>query len=502
MNKTFLFLVSAVLLIGFASATPLQEFMSSSDLTVTMTQDSTTNVFSMNTAGTSFDNQIITTEYGPATFSISDLLNGINLRADLNNGATYPVFSNVNVQGTNTLNLLNVIFSLAGLTSVYDTNNDHTIVDEINANPSLLNTLASQNPSPVPMQGNAYFVKNGVTYTFGYSAGFGAIPSDYKNKIGEAITQGINSMNVKNVIEQQLLPSISLADYLPVLNSLGYNVNEVDFTKAILTNANYDVSVDLTKVSFQDGTYQIPVTITPLVGDTTPITKTVTLVLSGIVNEAGEHTTSDTYVPSDFGVKEVVSSITGLPLNTLVNIQVSDAKPSEVNTLSHTQGLKYLIINVDNQPASGAQISFSIDKTGVDKNKISLYVWETTSSSWTRLATTYIGETATEYQYTATTPHFSTFMIGETRSSSSGNGWDPTTGSVTIGSSTQGSTNQPITQLGNDIPTETPKNNNFFSFLTGAVTGLINSGAGVPAVLFLMIVVAGTIVLVVVKRRR
>jgi len=493
MNKTFLFLVSAVLLIGFASATSLQEFMSSSDMTLTMTQDSTTDVFSINTAGLSFDNQNIPLPNGVTIngVSLSGLLNGINLRADLSNGATYPTFSNVQIQSDSVTSLiLDNIFSYLGYS--FTSSN-------INADNSILTNLASQNPSPVPAQGNSYFVKNGVTYTFGYSAGFGAVPSEYKNKIGEAITRGVNSMNVQNVIEQNLLPSVSLSSYLPTLNSLGYNVNEVEFTKAVLTNVNYDVSVDLTKVSFQDGTYQIPVTITPLVGDTTPITKTITLVLSGIVNKAGEHTTTDTYVPSDFGVKEVVSSITGLPINTLVNIQVSDVKPSEVNTLSHTQGLKYLVISVDNQPgSSGAQISFSIDKTGVDKNRVSLYVWEGTS--WTRLATHYDGETATEYTYTATTPHFSTFMIGETTSSSSGNGWDATAGSVTIDNSTQSSANQ-ITPLGNDVPTETPKNNNFFSTLTGAVTGLINSGAGVPAILFLMIVVAGTIVLVVVRRR-
>ncbi|VVB83139.1 Uncharacterised protein [uncultured archaeon] len=58
-----------------------------------------------------------------------------------------------------------------------------------------------------------------------------------------------------------------------------------------------------------------------------------------------------------------------------------------------------------------------------------------------------------------------------------------------------------VTPLKTDVPTETPKNNNFFSTLTGAVTGLINSGAGLPAILFLMTVVAGTIVLVVVRRR-
>lgn len=71
MNKNILFLVSAILLIGFASATPLQEFMSSSDMTLTMTQDSTTDVFSINTASSSFDNQLTNFNGNSVSFPIS-----------------------------------------------------------------------------------------------------------------------------------------------------------------------------------------------------------------------------------------------------------------------------------------------------------------------------------------------------------------------------------------------------------------------------------------------
>ncbi len=510
MNKTFLFLVSAILLIGFVSATPLQEFMSSSDLTITMTQDSTTGVFSMNTAGLSFDNQVIQLPipfngYSTINVPISGILNGINLRMDLSDGSTFPVFSQVSISSTPSLEIFPEVLSSekALLNLLLNQISTSTFTGEVTQDSQVLTNLALQTPLPVPVQGNSYFVKNGITYTFGYDGGFGNVQGYYKNQIGEAITRGVNSMNVQNVIEQNLLPSISLSDYLPVLQELGYSVSEIEFTNAVLENTDYDVSVNLNNLAFQDGTYQIPVTITPLTGDTTPITKTITLVLSGIVNEAGETTTSNTYVPSDFGVKQIINSIVGLPTGTLVEIQVSDVKPADVNTLSHTQGLKYLVIDTNgNQPTSGAaQISFSINKEGVNKDRINLYVWEGTS--WTKLTTHYDGETATEYTYTATTPHFSIFMIGESTAFSRSSGGDGIVQNNSLQSVNNVKINNEVTPLSSETPTttETPNNKGFFSFLTGAVTGLINSGAGVPAILFLMIVIAGTIVLVVVRRR-
>ena len=500
------------------SATPLQEFMSNSDMTITMTQDSTTDVFSMNTAGLSFDNQVISSsnlEGNSVSFPISKLLNGINLRADLNNGATSPVFSNVAIS-TDTSNgiLINgASYSLVQLLDLISMTQKLgiTFTGNTTSDTQLLNTLASQNPSQVPMQGNAYFVKDGTTYTFGYSKGFGAIPNEYKNQIGEAITNGINSMNIQNVIEQKLLPSVSFSDYLPVLQSLGYSVSQenINFANSILkntdySNANYNIGVDLTTLAFQDGTYTIPITIN---GNGETITKTITLVLKGIVNEK-QATTDGTYTPSDAGSStSVIKSIQGLQPNTLVTIQVSDTKPAEVNTLSHTNGLKYLIIDTQGvQPTSGAQISFSIDKSEVsNRDKVSLYVWEPTSSSWTKLIpTTYTGETATEYEYTATTPHFSTFMIGEdttpSSSSSSGGG---STGEVYSSQipTTTNTNNAVTTPLSTTNPTDTSATGTS-SPITGGVIGFIKSGAGIVTILVLMITVLLTMVVFSLKKRK
>jgi len=497
--------VSAVLLIGLVSATPLQEFMSHSDLTVTMTQDSTTSIFSMNTAGLSFDNQNIPLPNGVTIngVSISGLLNGIlTLRADLSDGATYPVFSNVQIQQNSVTSLiLDNLFSYMGYSFT---------TSGVNADNSILTTLSQQNSLGIPAQGNSYFVKNGNTYTFGYDGGFGAVQSYYKNKIGEAITRGVNSMNLQDMISQELLPIVSLDDYLPVLQNLGYNVNSVDFTNAILENTGYSTSVDLTTLAFQDGTYKIPVTITPLTGDTTPTTKTITLVLSGIVNEVEETTTSNTYIPSDFGIKEIIKSIVGLPTGTIVAIQVSDDKPVIVNVLSQVSGLKYLIIDTDQQPAVNAQISFSIDKSKVShSNKVSLYVWEPTTSRWEKLVTTFVADNGAEYEYTATTPHFSTFMVGEDTTPSSSR--SSRTGMTTL---IEGPIVNPpaVTNEPNPINLKTPTQEGFFArlgrFFTTLTGGVIssndakqNSTIGVAALLTFLIALVG-IALIAVRARR
>jgi PGF-pre-PGF domain-containing protein len=361
------------------------------------------------------------------------------------------------------------------------------------------------------MQESSYFIKNGITYTFGYGEGFGSVPSEYKNRIGEAILTGVNSMNIQNIVEQTL-PLISIDDYLPMIAELGYEVNQedIDFAHAILSDMqerdnsdlNYNVSVDLTTLEFQDGTYQIPVTITPLAGDLTPITKTITLVLSGIVNQVGgETTTGGVYTASVTGIKEVIQTISGLPTGTIITkIQISDDNPTGVNALSNTNELKYLIIEVNTLPIN-AEIYFSIDESKIsDPNKVSLYVWETTTSAWTKLATTYLGLVGTEYTYSAITPHFSTFMIGEDTSSEttsrSHGGTIRSTAETTINNQEE---------LINSPLIETPEKKGFFSFLTGAVTGLadfVSSGKGLVTILVMMIVVAGTIVLFVVRKRR
>ena len=529
MNKNIVLLLSTFLLIGFASATltPLQEFASNSDLIITMTQNTTTNVFSINTTGLSFDNQIIQfpegvnlAGYSTINIPISGILNGINLRANLDDGTTYPTFFDASISSTPSLEIFEEILSSekALLNLLLNQVSELTFTGDITQDTQTLNTLAQQHPLPIPAEGNSYFIKEGTTYTLGYNKGFGAIQDQagYKEKIRQTIEQGVNSMNLKEMLENNILPSIELDNYLSILQELGYEVevSDEDFANAVavvLKNTDYTGKIDLTQVSFQDGTYKIPVTIISSDG-TISVQKEITLILEGIINTQTKElpTTTDTYTPSDDSIKEIIEAIVGLQLGTIVEkIEISDIKPTAVAVLNNANELKYLIIEVDQQPLANANISFKIEKSKVDHlNKISLYVWETATSTWTKLATTFVGDTGTEYEYNAVTPHFSTFMIAEdttTSSSSSSHQSSASTWSDS-GSSVPATITEPTPIALNDSD---KTSDNFFTrlgrFLTGAVTGIgdtvsENPVIGVASLLTFLIAVFGVLVLVKLKR--
>lgn len=504
--KSILILLMIFSVIGFVSAlTPLQELMSdqATGMTITMTQDTTVDNFYLDTAGLSFDNQTLTSGGNSITLPISGFLNGINLRVDLIDGETSLDFLNVDISDSPLNIILNGVpvaisngdIGIFDLLRYYNIT-DFSFTSDITHDTQVLNDLAQANPLPEPMVGNAYFVKNGNNYVAGYNEGFGSVPSEYKNEIAEAIIRGVNSMNVQSLIEQNL-GLINISEYLPVLQELGYEVTEVDYTGAvalILENINYNISVDLTNIAFQDGTYEIPVTITPLSGDTTPVTKTVTLVLSGIINEVdGEIVIGNIYTPSDPGVREVISHITGLPNGTVISIQTSNVPPAGVNILGNTEVMKYLVIETNQ--LGGANITFTVPTSAVDPNKVSLYVWE--NGGWTKLSTNYNGIVDGEYQFTATTPHFSTFMIGEetstgTSTSSAQGGSRRSSSSNNVGEQENVLvTGGEIENLGSTGSEEKPVDltGNRGAPITGGVIGFLKSGAGISLIAGLVVAI-------------
>jgi hypothetical protein len=510
MNKQLFILISTIFLIGMVSATPLSEFMSedATRMTITMTQDSTTNVFSIDTSDLSFDEQNINISLGDDSFSteisISGLLSGIDLRTDLTNGANYPVFSNVVIKENSAISML--FDFLLPYFNLEFTSSD------INEDNSILTNLASEHPSDVSAVGHSYFIKSDNTYTLGYDKGFGSITNEYKQKIKNAISQGVYSMNVKGVLEQVVLPSFSIEDYLPVLEELGYDVEvtDEDLENAfamVLENSGYTGNVDLSAGRFQDGTYKIPVTI---ISEEGTIKKNITLVLSGIVNVIeAEATVGGVYNPSDEGIKEVIQAISGLPTGTIINkLQISDVRPNGIGALGHANELKFLVIEVSQQPdSSGAQINFSVEKSKVnDYSKIKLYVWE--DSSWKGLDTTYIRDNGAEYEYTAIVPHFSTFLIGERTSSSSGSSSQSYgMGSTTTVSSSKDSSD--AVELTPEIKSETPVNKGLFQRileflgLTGrTVDGTETKPNLTPFIIILTFMVMLLVVAVLAVKRR
>ncbi|VVB83920.1 Uncharacterised protein [uncultured archaeon] len=514
MRKLIFTLMSAVLLISFISAcTPLENFMSpeATNMTIIITQDTTTDLFSMNTAGFSWDTQSIAIpDFATISIPISKILEGVNLRADLKDGESLPVFSNVQLsneqfpikvgKGDSSISDVALLNLLGG---------DFT--GEISQDTNELNLLVQKAPSlTTKADGNYYFIKDGTDYTFGYDKGFGDIPSEYKNNIAKAIEDGVNSINLQTLIENNLFPSLNLDSQLSFLQQLGFT-SSVDFENAVLEGTDSEVSVDLSSVEFQDGTYHIPVTITPSSGES-PVTKNITVILNGIVNEGSDKTTSDIYIPSGFGIKDLINQIKGLPVGTTIQISVSDIQPSGLSNLGHTNMLKYFVINVSQEPSSDAQIDFTILKSYInDADKISLYVWGPASSSWTKLSTTFSGSTADglSYSFYAITPHFSTFMVGEDTSST--NTVHHHIGMTTLISSPENNNASAKPEESPITLENPPAKEGLFArigkFLTGAVTGVGNAVKqnpvmGVAALLTFFIAVVGVTITSIKFRRR
>jgi PGF-pre-PGF domain-containing protein len=506
------FLVLSVLLIGMVSAaTPLQELMSDSatNIKITMTQNTTTNEFYLNTDGLSFDEQTISiplpngASFTYPPFLLSEILSGIDLQVEASEGDTVPIFSGVLISEETKL-LLNNIASISGL--------GFSLTGNITTDTETLNNLAQSNPSPFPMQGTSHFIKNGNNYTIDYSTGFGSVSTEYKNKVKEAIERGVNSINLKTVLQDNILPLVEFADILPVIQELGYEVSEVEFENAkklALDNINYNIGVDLTNLNlFQDGTYQIPVTVTSADGSETA-QKTVTLVLNGIVNQVSESADgAGNYVPVDAGVKEIISLIQGLQANTILTVNVQDIKPAEVSTVTNLNALKYFVITVSLQPVSGAQVVFTIDKSKISNPaKIVLYRWETATSTWTALNTVHTSssDTATDYAFQASTEHFSTFMVGEdvTPSTSGGNNGNKksasgSSGTNTLVTSQQENENSDLIDLSGTAPIDLTG----APITGGAIGNFLKSGWGVASLTFAIAVVLGSIGLVALSKRK
>ena len=541
MNKTFLVFVSAILLIGMVSASPLGNLLNNSqatNLSVAISPHSTTVNFYLDTTGSSLDNISTTMNGQSISFLLSNFLSGIkNTQTNLSDGTTSPIFSHVDLSN-------NIVFTLAGISSaptpfwkVYNTliANGINFTGDSTQDGQALTDLASKYPLPTKMVGNAVFTKSGNYYTVTYDKGFGDVPADYISQIqGIVNTYSQQSFNVTNLITNYIFPISQVSDSLKSL--LGDNLNNFNYNVSLVDISQFDLS------NLKDGTYNIPVTFK--VGTET-INKNVQVTLSGIpsintyyrlsdnicatIDLYSVEKTSNDYltqtdceaqiiktdysIPLTNNVSEWISGLKNIPSGVTITATILDITSTiDGTSMVNINPLKIIKIDLSADSTLGGDIYFSIDKSSVSNpNKVSLYVLDGTT--WTKLTTTYLSgsDTATEYTYFAHTPHFSTFMIGEdTTSTSSGSSGGSGGGTDTIGSSSFPSTssltttnnNAVTTPISTENPTETTPTTGTSSPITGGVIGFIQSGAGIASILVLMVVVAGAVVLVVVKRRK
>jgi PGF-pre-PGF domain-containing protein len=171
-----------------------------------------------------------------------------------------------------------------------------------------------------------------------------------------------------------------------------YNFNQLFSNSLSFMNNTFAVKTDLTDLELTNGMHEIQAEVT-LNGE--KVTKRVYLTIEGLTNE--------TYIANN----DILTKIEGLAYGT--NITYLEENLTDYNAPSQVTGLS--VMNISASINTSGEIYFKVNKSQVtDKNKVSLYVLE---GSWTKLTTTYLLDNGLEYEYKATTPHFSIFMIGE-----------------------------------------------------------------------------------------
>ena len=234
-------------------------------------------------------------------------------------------------------------------------------------NHDYLNNLIHENiPQSPEMIGNSYLEKQGTNYEVGYDAGYGDVPEEYYEKIAEAIEIAFYSINLQEVIPFEI----------PYFDS------------------DLDVSVDLSNIEYEDGGYDV---IVSLGGEEMIIT----LILDGLEFE------EVTYIPREQEILELLSTVTRLKAGTIMSVELVDDSPYSIPPSLNSHG----ILNMTTNQETGGLISFKVLKSEVEnKSNVALYIWE---GSWIELPTILVSENADYYNYEAQTLHFSIFMIAE-----------------------------------------------------------------------------------------
>ncbi|MDD5023283.1 MAG: PGF-pre-PGF domain-containing protein [Candidatus ainarchaeum sp.] len=322
-----------------------------------------------------------------------------------------------------------------------------------------------------------------------YNNGLGNVPSGYLENIKSIITKYSSvSFNLEGLFSEYALPNVPFNEELITL---------LDSTNL---NSQCEIYVDPEDIPLADGEYKIPIKVN--CGEQS-ITKIIHLTLAGI-NQA--YTIPETEVE----VKEWVSKIENLPLGVVITTAVLDTATTieSTNTNQIKNIFKVIEITLDTTDTTSGTIYFSVDKTLVSNpNRVRLYVQEGTT--WTELSTTYLKDNGVEYEYSAVTPHFSIFLIGEQKVVSGGGSYTSDDDEdYSYGGGISQEEEEEITPIINAENPTSEKNffqrlADFFRLTGGAITGGAegNLGAGIAVFFVVMIAIVGTIILLIIKKR-
>ena len=506
MNNSRLILVGGVLLLfAIAAFVPLMrafsvgDLLNASNMSITITQNEANASMYLNTAGTSFDTQTLTSsdvnmtdlinQLGldwcdsnssfncsnfSITFKISDFLNAINGTVEITSGSNITQLTNLSVSPEGILLIGN-----SGMGASVNVTLDLT---KILPNMTTINSELAANQLNVTSDRNINFTKSGNTYTLSSDEGYGDLSNQTIPYIGSLISQNIGNITLHDLINK-IIPtttSATLNDFLNVAN-LNYNVT----------------AVDLSNVSLEDGSYNVNVSISD---GTNTYYKTVYLTLYGIQNaDTGTADASGTYAPTNPNVYNYLNNITGFVNGTNVSVSLFDVFTGPALPSNMLSVIKYLNFTVSNDTTGSYTISFKVPVSAVT-NPSNVFLYHFVNNDWTQLPTTYLGTDGSFDYYEATTPSFSMFMIMETTAPVA-----TTTNSGAYGGRLVLPT--PSAPTNNTVPpiNATPSNpatptRGLFAAILGAVIGAVGTPGGIAATVFVVLVIGALIAVFIINR--
>jgi hypothetical protein len=497
-----LFLFYLTLTIGFINAQDeLQDFLDSVPITITITQNTSQVDFSLDTSNRGWDRQSISIKNQSVgdvyiydiflSFNISKLLNKINFEAEINKDSNTPKFNSLEIMGgdnhidgviktskvnltytdASTKNFLNLLFS--------------SIDPELNiTNVSSVNAFLANNPLPEKSPSHITFTKQGTSYRIWNDRGYGDLPEEWKSEIRNIINESVQQINIKNILENMLPVLETRTEFQNIWGDLNldFNVTDIDLSPLDL-NASFS---NLTNIKLEDGNYTIRITVSDGLKN---YTKNVLLIFKGIKNtESGVFVPDGNFTPTNPEVAYYIIGISGLGNNT-VSVTLFDvfdsALPSNIKSV-----IKYIEINVSKETSGIIKFKVPTNKV-VNPSLVSLYVLE--GSNWVKLPTTFLSTSLGFYEFQATTPHFSIFMIAEENQIiASGGGFARGSSRIitqeqTPTESTQQPTNEVPTPIVPTPPQE--RTGGGIAAITGAIIGAITSPTGLFSILVVLIAV-------------
>ncbi|GIU68217.1 MAG: hypothetical protein KatS3mg001_067 [Candidatus Pacearchaeota archaeon] len=512
-NKFWFFFFSLTILIfslgSINAQDEFQNFLDSTPIIITIGQNSSQLNFSLDTSSRSWDKQNIliqnksvggiTINNLDISFNISKILEDINGVVEIERGSYYPQFKKLSVSGENPTIKVGVInitgLNISGSGWLSTKNVFELILGSFDSRLSNLSDISNinnylqENPLSEQSPTHIIFTKNGTNYSILSDKGYGEVKEEWKDEIRNIINESVQQINIKNILNDVLPILESKPEFQEIWNKLDLNFTVTDIDLSIF-DINASAS-NLTEIKLEDGNYLIPVTLTK---DSKTYTKQILLIIHGIENKDTVGSVTETYVPTNPEVSKYLASITGLQKEVFVSVSVFDVVPFGVSLPPNTgKVIKFLEINTN---SSNGTINF---KVPVDKvtnpSLVSLYVLEGTN--WVELQTSPPNLNGLFYEYSAFTPHFSTFMIMEKIIQ---------TGITETGGRARGSprfvieepeaptqtTQQPSSSpqpIQASPPPQTPTNGGFIATITGAIIGALTSPTGLFSLLVILIAV-------------